>query len=635
METKKPLNRRKCDRYIIDEIPVEGIGSVVEVSRKGLKIRKATGFTNKIPALNFNIATVEIKTEVRWENNDFIGLQFSGAFNDPAFIVKRIKKPKEVLAPPQMSIPEKAIQQYKKDEILTKMVNLILEMDSHEPNMKKIGAYIDDISSLEELKRRTDMEALKAKDGEPDGGTAREKEESLPLLKDMMIAKAVSSDAGIKIQKVSIDFAINRLGHTKVREILRIYGHKRFFQSKNAVSMFEDYEAYSILKSAVFRKLCRFFGFFDIQPEGDALLSSETVGVELLIRESSGILDKYYKSPFRLYSEVSLSYERALFGADQIQIGKYHFEKVLGAFEELYNGYVLAHNTLNPHYSLPKDIRIKLTKNGLVFSYIAYLTFRTVVFVMDRDAESGFSLSKRLKGKGMDDKKIAEFLDESVNEAKIISNNLAVKEHLARPSLPSSSFDPIYYFGRDIRFGYLLQAFRDFNIMNLKRMALRYEDASYAHFILGKIIDSEGFGLNSKTFIVISCSNLSDDQWYLKDFAYFDLIIFKDILKLPAIHMNAFIKLWSDFESKIIVTYSKFDFMDYSDQQLYSAFNNCIVDFPSYFLNDLVYKKMIEHSVNYLKPYIGRQQVDISKYLNEIYTMAHVKTDILLSKEIT
>src|SRR5271157_4779673 len=195
METIKPLNRRKYDRYFIDEIPVEGIGSIVEVSRKGLKIRKAPGFTAKTPTLNFNISTLEIKTEVRWDNKDFVGLQFSGTFNDPAFIIKRMKRPKEVLAPPQMSIQDKAIQQYKKDEILTKMVNLIMEVDSPETNMKKIGTFINEISGLEELKRRTDLEALKEKDGEGGSETTKEKEENEPLLKDILIARAVSSDA--------------------------------------------------------------------------------------------------------------------------------------------------------------------------------------------------------------------------------------------------------------------------------------------------------------------------------------------------------------------------------------------------------------------------------------------------------
>src|SRR5208337_4198753 len=138
MATIKPLNQRKHDRYFIDEIPIEGIGSIVEVSRKGLKIKKAPGFATKTPALSFKISTLEIKTDVRWEDKNFIGLQLLGAFNDPNFIVKRLKKPKEAAVPPQMSVSDKAIQQYRKDEILSKMVNLLMEVDNPEPNVRKI-----------------------------------------------------------------------------------------------------------------------------------------------------------------------------------------------------------------------------------------------------------------------------------------------------------------------------------------------------------------------------------------------------------------------------------------------------------------------------------------------------------------
>src|SRR5208283_4432371 len=98
----------------------------------------------------FKISTLEINTNVRWENKSVIGLQLSGAFNDPGFIIKRIKKPKEAVVPPQMSVPEKAIQQYKRDEILSEMINLLMEADSPEPNFAKIAMYIDKISNLQE-----------------------------------------------------------------------------------------------------------------------------------------------------------------------------------------------------------------------------------------------------------------------------------------------------------------------------------------------------------------------------------------------------------------------------------------------------------------------------------------------------
>jgi len=629
MVTIKPLNRRKHDRYFVDEIPIEGIGSIVEVGRKGLKIRKAPGFAAKTPTLGFKISTLEINTNVRWENKDFIGLQLSGAFNDPNFIIKRIKKPKEAVVPPQMSMSDKAIQQYRKDEILFKMVNLLMEVDSPETNFRKIGIYIDEISNLQEEENRSEEENKAEEEGKRGEETNKADKEKQHSLKDELIARAISSDAGRETCALNVDFAVNMLGLDKIRGILRNYVHKRIFKSENSLSAFKDYETYNILKSAVFKNLCRLFGFSGVQSEGNALLACELVGVEILIKESSGILDNYYKSTSRLYSEVSLMYEKALFGVDPILINKYYFEKGMGAFEELYSGYVLSHNTLNPQYSPSDKIKISLTKNGLIFSYVAYLTFLTVKFIVDKDKESGFVLAKRLRARGMDDKKIMDFFDTCVSETRTILIDFAVKGSISRPALPAGSFSIENYFGKDIRFEYILNTFRNFS-----RMALRYEDASYAHFILGNIINSEGFGLNSKTFIVVPCKNVSENQWYAEDFSYFDFLVFKDIHKLPAFLMSAFVKLWNSFDGQIIVTFSNLDFLDFTNPQLYAVLNSCIVDFPSYFLNDSVYKKMMEHSVNYLTPYIGKQQIDINRYSNEVYTMNHIKTDVLLNKEI-
>src|SRR3972149_679142 len=478
METKKPLNQRKYDRYFIDEIPIEGIGSIVEVSRKGLKIKKVPGFTAKDPTLNFNISTLEIKTDIRWEDKNFIGLQFLGTFDDPTFIINRIKKPKEAVVPTQMSVPYKAIQQYRKDEILIKMINLLMEVDSPEPNIRKIGIYIDEISNLEEKKKETEKED---KENEETITEIKENEQSL---KDELIAKAISSDSGIETHVADIDFSISRLELDALAKIIRDHVHKRMFQSETSLSVFQNYEVYNVLKSVVFKNLCRFFGLLDIQPEGNALLSLETAGIEILIRESSGILDNYYKSSSRLYSEVSRMYEKVFFGIDPLQRNKYYFEKVMGAFGEFYNGYVLAHSTLNPHYSPSEDLKISLTKNALIFSYMAYLTFLAVEFLIDKDRESGCILTKRLRGKGMDEKNIRNFLNKSVSDAKTILQDFAVKGSIIPPSLPDGSFNVESYLGKNIRFEYLLQSFAHFDRMEAKRIALRYEDASYAHFVL-------------------------------------------------------------------------------------------------------------------------------------------------------
>ena len=94
-------------------------------------------------------------------------MQSATPFNDPALFIQRIKRAKEIIAPAQMKIHlDKAMAQYKKDEGLIGMINLLMEVDSAEPDVRKIGRYIDEISSLQEIEIQSEL-----KDGEeePEG----------------------------------------------------------------------------------------------------------------------------------------------------------------------------------------------------------------------------------------------------------------------------------------------------------------------------------------------------------------------------------------------------------------------------------------------------------------------------------
>ena len=154
METERPLNRRQDDRYLIDEIPLEGIGTLVEISKNGLKIKKASGFVTEDPTITFALSGQDIITEVRWQDKTFLGLRTAVAFNAPAFFTQRIKRAKEILAPAQRIINlENAVAQYKKEEGLISMINLCMEVHSPDPVIRKIGWYINEISSLQEKEK--------------------------------------------------------------------------------------------------------------------------------------------------------------------------------------------------------------------------------------------------------------------------------------------------------------------------------------------------------------------------------------------------------------------------------------------------------------------------------------------------
>jgi hypothetical protein len=620
-----PQNRRKEDRYDVEEIPLEGIGSIVEFSRWGLKIKKAADFKKKTPALSFTVSGLELTGEIRWEDGTFIGVRLAAPLVAPSFFIKRIKRVKETLPPAQMKIsPDGPALNYKKDELLPLTIGLLLEAESPEPDIRMIGSSVNALSDLQEAEEKK----------EPEGEEKEEDTNRPKSCKDELIARAVDLQAREKTEVTDIFFAITILGIDQAREVILDHIHKMIFKPAGTPSGFENYEKFEILKSVVFKNLCHFFGFMDIQSEGSSLLSFETAGVEILIQESSGILDQYYKSPSRLYSEVSRVYEKAFFGMDPLQINKIYFEKSLKDFVELYNGYVLAHCILNPHYAPSEDLKITLSKNGLIFSYLAYMTFLAVKFLVERDRVSGFILVMKLRGRGIEDRKIDHFLENSVEETNTVLRDLGVRGSLQLPPLPDGSFDMDSSLGRDIRFQYLLRSFRRFGRRETRRMALRYEDPSYAHFILDRLMCTDSLDLCSKTFCVVPCRNVSEVQWYGQDFSYFDLLVFKDLHKLPAGHLNAFLRLWSSFEGQILVTFSKFELLDYTRSQFYGILKNDIVDFPSYFSNETVYRRMIDQTVNYLRPFVGDQEINSGKYLPGVYSMNHIKADILLTKEI-
>lgn len=622
MEKVTPLNRRKDDRYCIEELPIPGTGSMVEVSRNGLKIKKNPGLMVDKPIINFRVGNLEIIGNLRWEDVHWIGLGLAAPLGDPALFLKRTKRVKETIPPPQMKIsPDKAVIDYKKDEALSSMINLLMEVESPDPDIRKIGLFIEAICASKETADQT-------------GEEGKEKKDELVSCRDELIARAAGLRANEGTEIKDINFAITILGLDNVRKTILDHVHKMMFQSETSLAIFENYQTFNILKSVLFKNLCFVFGLKDLQPEGTTLFSFETAGIEILIKESSGILDQYYRSQSRIYSEISRMYEKAFFGADPLQINKHFFEKAQGSIKDFYQGYVLAHCTLNPQYTPAEDLKISLTKNGLIFAYMAYLTFLAVGFLLERDKECGFILKKRLMGKGMDRGKLYAFFEKTVNDTKTLMREFSIQGSISLPPFLEDLETPEKTLGDDIRFDYLFHSLREFGHQKVKRLALRYDDGSYAHFLLGKLLNLESIALNSKTLCVFPCRNTSVDQWYINDFNYFDLLVFKDITKLPASHHSALIKLWNSFEGQIIVTFSQADFLDYTNPPLYGILNKSVVDFPSYFYSDSIYQKMIAQTVSLLKPYIGNQEVTISKYLKEIYSMNHIKADILLTKEI-
>ncbi len=155
------------------------------------------------------------------------------------------------------------------------------------------------------------------------------------------------------------------------------------------------------------------------------------------------------------------------------------------------------------------------------------MTLIATKFIIDRDKSSGVVLINILKKTGMEQSKIMDFIVDCVTKVNDILKKLDLKGRIGNISLPGSSFNINSYLAKGSPFKNLMKSISDFStIRSIKRMALRYEDSSYAHYILGKFMTVEDYGLNSKLCCVLPCNNISDEPFYIEDFYYFDLLSF-------------------------------------------------------------------------------------------------------------
>jgi hypothetical protein len=625
------LNKRTDIRYIIRPISVGALGSVVEISKGYMKIRKMNTEEMKDSKFVISFFKKELKVDLLWQNNIYIGIKYSEELDLEQLIKKLTLRVKEPAITPKKTISDDAIAGILKKDVLSICINFMEELENQDTDITKLQTYVDEISDVcqkppvpvgeatEELDEINELKPVEPTD-----------------LKELLIYKASSAGSAAGIEIKDVDFAIARLGLEAVKEISVDFLRNKLSELEiSPLTSFDNYESFVIFKTVVFKHLAHFFGFKDEEGEGSLLLSLETKGLEILMHlysEESEDLRHYYKSPSRIYSELSRIYETNNFGKDLLQINKYYFENVLERFEDIYDGYIIAHLILNPSYVPGDHIKLTFTRKKLIYSFMVYLTLVATKVIMDRDKESVMVLMHRLKRAGMTEKEILNFLAVGVSEANKVLKDLGLKGNIRLGTLPSASFKIEGYLHKDIYSQYLVSTFKDFSMTNkISRLALRYEDEAYTHFILTKLMIADDLGLNSKAYCVIPCRNISEYELYLEEFIYFDIVIFKDIDSLPISHRREFMKLWKSFEGKIIVTFSNYSFIDFDNKDLYLLLKDHIVDFPSYFYSNDVYERMIDHVIDYMQQYSGKHGIDRMNYLSDICSMNYIKTNELQS----
>jgi len=278
---------------------------------------------------------------------------------------------------------------------------------------------------------------------------------------------------------------------------------------------------------------------------------------------------------------------------------------------------------------MPKGMKLVLNKNKLIYGFVSYLTMLGTIFVIENDRETGVIFIRRLLRTGIEQDKVMDFINEVITDTNIIASEMGIKGSIRPVSMPMSGFKLENFIPQETYYDYLVKAFRTFNVNNAMRMVLRYDDDNYCHYILNRFMNINHFGLDSKIFTVIPCENLGEKEIFLEDISNFDLVIFKNINRLPYAHIKSFLRLWANHDGKIIATMSSDAFPDYDAPELFKAVNFAIVEFPSTLRSPTVQKKMITHTLARLKNFIRKSEFDPSPYLKE-----PVSANFILSNEL-
>lgn len=622
------MNKRKDIRYLTEDIDVENVGQIKEISKNGLKIRTHENYDVTDQVVKTNIDVYPIAASPAWRDKTTVGFKFKGSQDIGRFIKEKLKKINEDETPLPKTLSAEKISLYSQKDILTPLVHLMAELESANTDLKRLGQYIADIH---EFHKKTlelwQKEKQKLEKEETDSADREIKVKVFPDLKDILFRKAFANVDSSNI-KSDVDNIINRLGLQSVKQISSQFIKNNRPDISNLFPKFRNYQTFDALKTVLINKLSRLLGFQLDITECISILSLEPCGFNIVIQHSGRDMTGYYSSAGRIYSDEMRRFEQLLVGLDYLLVSKIYFEKVAGIFRGTYDGYILGHIFLNPSYRLNPAVKIQLTKNKLEFGFLSYLIFLAARYVYDNDRESGYILISKLRRAGLMGAKAVDFVNNCILEANRVVSDLGVSGNIPQVSSPSPTFSLERYLPQHPQYDFFLKGFKDLDSNRTKRLAVTYEDQTYAHLIIDKIINSNSFNFSGGVHCVVPCENMSEHDLYLDSFSNFDLIIFKNVDKLPRFHHRAFAKLWETFEGKIIVTINSYGMFDFENIELYNLMKGQVINFPSYAGSNILYKKMIDHLERQLKPFTGLD-IDKNCYADNLYTMEHIRTSEL------
>ncbi|BCD60111.1 MULTISPECIES: HDOD domain-containing protein [unclassified Nitratiruptor] len=585
------INHRKENRYIAKSGTTCNYGEVVDFSKKSLAVAVTKGSHETGESLQLELEGISIDAKVLRVAPKKMALKLE---NDLAeSVAKRIKT------------------KLKESEIEPKSLLDFQNME-HDPDMEKKRAIINLMLELEDP--NTSVEKFK------------DSIHAIPEIRDHLIAQANSLENSRLGEVKDEGGAVTRLGFDRVKAIVYDYIMQESTKADESLSHFKDFDIYKIVLGAYFKKFAPLFGFKDRNNEAIHFLSTLNIGAEYLAKQS-GRLAELYKSPYELFSFEMRFMEYREFGTDLFEINKYYFVDSLNIFRYIYDGFVLANMMLYPKYT--PHYTIELSERKMRFGFIVYLCILALRFILSKDKYSGVIFYNRLKRLGYDAVSAKEFINETnalINQQLI---RLGIDKKIQQPDLGSGyAFSLENYIGSGIYYEYvhrMLVLFDD----KATRMALRFEDEYYTMDVLEKVLNFDEFGFKNSAFVIVPCSALADDEVPMDQFKAFNLVVFKDVDKLPKKLQKDFLKIWKDYEDKIICTFSSDSMIEYENKELFEALQPYIVDFPSYYQSPLLYTKMLTNTAQQINKFLGTSACDIALFKNDYVTQKSVYVECL------
>ena len=571
------LNKRAFDRYWVADLPTS-LGEGVDGAKNSIAVAtKESGLrVGDLIELQISDGTYEAKVERVAATK--VAFRLTPQLNEEILRshMKRVIEHQPQL-PPCPNLKDIVYDQ----EIETNkaLIHLMLELDDPNTNIEKFKSYI----------------------------------EALPNLQEELLKKANSIEKARAGRVDEVGTAITRLGFSEVKKQVYDFINNEVNLSNTSLPQFQNFEAYHIFLTGFFKKVAPLFGFNDIKSEGQSLLNMLIIPA-VIVNKQAPEVGQWYRSPKEFFGLEMRFLEQLKIGCDFIQISKEYFVETLGVFRYLFDGFILGYHMLYPQYS--SAVKIELSERKLKFGYLCYLSMLALRFLFANDHYSGYLLFGRLQRLGMSVGQSKAFIDELVQSTNRQLNRIGIKTSIRPKDIPSAQYTLSSILGSGIYVDYLAKSFLLFEKKST-RLALRYEDECFAHDILEKILNLEEHASRKEPFCVIPCENLIDDDLYLDQFKSFDIIIFKNIDKLPEKLLPDFNKIWKDFEGHCIATYSSYSFIDFQNNDLYQSLNPFVVDFPSYHQSATLYVKMLSYTKRRIEKFFEISACDLSQFKQE------------------